>query len=175
MIYENNKLNASKKKEKKFQTIFINFINHILKLWLCGILTQRSHYCSQLISCNCAISVTIKETKCFFKFSNLFFCQNDFLAHELSNFRRFSTRVICWWWLNMSILSLICRSFLINKTKKTWIYLRIQIILGTDKEKKLPNFYFYFSTFVFYALFDQTSNVLFNKCKYNILSFVYSF
>ena len=44
-------------------TIFVHFIDHILKLRLCGILTNHSHHGAKLERGNCAITIRIKQVK----------------------------------------------------------------------------------------------------------------
>ena len=54
----------------RYITISINFIDHICKLRLRGILSERSHYYTKFFGGDCAVSIFIKQTKCFFEFWN---------------------------------------------------------------------------------------------------------
>ena len=63
-------------------TISINFIDHILQFGLCRILSQWPHDCTQLLGCNCAIAVFVKQWECLFEF---YITTNAASTHQLIN------------------------------------------------------------------------------------------
>lgn len=49
-------------------TISVHFIDHVLQLCLCGVLTQRAHHCAQLFGGDGAIPILVKERKRLLEF-----------------------------------------------------------------------------------------------------------
>ena len=59
----------------KFNTISINFINHILEFSFCGVLSKWSHDCAQLLGGDGAVTIFVEEREGLFEFGNLLFSQ----------------------------------------------------------------------------------------------------
>lgn len=49
-------------------TISVHFIDHVLQLCLCGVLTQRAHHCPQFFGGDGAIPILVKERKRLLEF-----------------------------------------------------------------------------------------------------------
>lgn len=60
-----------KKKPWRKSTISINFVDHVLQLSLCGILSKRPHDSAQFLGSDGAIAILIEQRKGLFEFGNL--------------------------------------------------------------------------------------------------------
>ena len=56
-------------------TVGVDFIDHVLKLSLCGVLSEGPHDGAQLFGGDCAIAVLVEQRKRLFELGNLFLSQ----------------------------------------------------------------------------------------------------
>ena len=57
--------------DKVCLTVGVNLVDHVLKLSLCGVLSERPHDGPQFLGSDGAISILVEQRKSFLEFGNL--------------------------------------------------------------------------------------------------------
>ena len=77
-------------------TVGVDFVDHVLKLRLCGVLTERPHDGAQLFSGDGAVAILVEERERLLELGDLFLCQLIGLQKHTQNSVKIGGHACSW-------------------------------------------------------------------------------